>query len=159
FADFDKTREMRGERTRDEEALHVLAVLRYLQLHVYPAGDEALREQAEKTESHVEKMLDWVESRFREPFDLDRMAAECHLSTYHVSRLFKNRVGKTISDYIAARRVREACELLAGTDKTTREIGIEVGALGASYFCEMFKKHKGVTPQAYRAMVRSAYER
>jgi AraC-like DNA-binding protein len=87
------------------------------------------------------------------------MAAALHLSPYHISHLFKRHTGVTLSDYMTNRRLREACALLANTDKQVGDIAREVGGFSAPYFCQLFKKHKGVTPQSYRATVRRAYER
>ncbi|WP_029192626.1 AraC family transcriptional regulator [Paenibacillus harenae] len=158
LAELDRSRRQWGEGPQDEEgALFLLAILRHLQLYVFPAED-ASPSMPEKASGHIEHMMDWIETHYREPFDLSRMAEDCHLSPYHVSHLFKRYAGVTITGYIAARRIREACALLAKTDKQIGDIGREVGSLGTPYFCQMFKNHKGVTPQAYRSMVRRAYE-
>jgi len=145
-----------GETQDEERALFLLALLRHLQLHVFPS-DESSERNATKTSGHIERILDWVERDYRQPFELEAIACELHLSPYHVSHLFKRYTGMTLSDYITARRLREACALLANTDKQIREISLEIGNFSTPYFCQLFKKHKGVTPQAYRATVRRAY--
>ncbi|MFC0212685.1 AraC family transcriptional regulator [Paenibacillus chartarius] len=154
---YDKARSsVRDEHQEEERALFLLTLLRHLQMEVFP--EQALGfPNAEKASGHVERILDWIESRFRLPFELGAMAEELHLSPYHLSHLFKRHTGVTLSDYIAGRRVREACALLANTDKSVGEIAREVGGFSAPYFCQMFKKHKGVTPQSYRAAIRQAY--
>lgn len=157
LAGFELARRRAPDDPHDEErALFLLAMLRHLQLHVFPESepDGGL----EKTSRHIERIHDWIETHFRKPFDLEAMAQQLHLSPYHLSHLFKRHTGTTLSDYISVRRVREACALLANTDKPVSEIGHDVGGFGTSYFCQLFKKHKGVTPQSYRATVRRAYE-
>jgi len=103
---------------------------------------------------HVESIMEWLETRFRRPFRLEDMAEDLFLSPYHLSHLFKEHAGITISDYLAFRRTREACSLLAYSSKTVKEIALEVGGLTSSYFCQMFKKKKGVTPEQYRKTIR-----
>lgn len=158
LASFEQARSRTPDGPHDEErALFLLALLRHLQLEVFPDGD-ADGSGMEKASRHIERIHDWLETHFRKPFDLEAMAQQLHLSPYHLSHLFKRHTGTTLSDCIAARRVREACALLANTDKPVGDIGHEVGGFCTSYFCQLFKKHKGVTPQAYRATVRRAYE-
>ncbi|KIL38763.1 hypothetical protein SD70_24500 [Gordoniibacillus kamchatkensis] len=158
LASFDEARrQAAGDPQEEERALFLLALLRHLQLHVFPPAEEAAGGAA-KASRHVERILDWLEERYAQPFELEAMAAELHLSPYHISHLFKSHTGSTLSEYIAARRIREACALLANTDLPVQDIGREVGGLSTSYFCQLFKKHKGVSPQAYRVAVRRAYE-
>lgn len=151
-------RRANGEPQEEERALFLLALLRHLQLFVFPEDDAAAHD-ANRANRHIDRILDWVERHFGRPFELEAMAGALHLSPYHVSHLFKSHTGITLSDYITARRLREACALLANTDKQIGDIGREVGGFGTSYFCQLFKKHKGVTPQSYRLTVRRAYER
>ncbi|MNC43962.1 Bifunctional transcriptional activator/DNA repair enzyme AdaA [compost metagenome] len=142
--------------TREEDlGLFFLTLLRYLDLHVFGPG----RTNAVPSRStlHVEKIMDWAEEHFREPFHLQRLADELHLSPYHLSHLFKQCTGRTVSDYIAARRIREACSLLMLTAMPVKAIGQEVGGFSTAYFCQLFKKWKGITPQAYRETVRTLY--
>lgn len=156
--EMELSRQLWDHRPQDEEGpLLLIAIMRHLQRHVFPEED-AEASLTEKASGHVLQMVDWIETHYKEPFSLARMAEDCHLSPYHVSHLFKRYAGTTITSYIAVLRVREACALLAGTDKQVGDIAREVGGLGTAYFCQLFKKHKGVTPQAYRSMVRKAYE-
>jgi AraC-like DNA-binding protein len=157
LAGFEQVRSRMPEGPQEEErALFLLALLRHLQLQVVPESESG--DVREKASRHIERIHDWIETHYREPFELEKMARQLHLSPYHVSHLFKSHTGMTLSDFIAVRRVREACALLANTDKPVGDIAQDVGGLGASYFCQLFKKHKGVTPQTYRATVRRAYE-
>lgn len=157
--EMEQSRHIWEERSQDEEgALSLLAVLRHLQRYIFPYETEK-SQIPEKALGHAEQMMDWIETHYREPFSLSKLAEECHLSPYYVSHLFRQYVGATITSYIAILRIREACVLLANTDKQVGAIGREVGRLSTPYFCQLFKKHKGVTPQAYRSMVRKAYER
>jgi len=140
----------------EDRGLFFLALLRHLELNVFVDGNATNIEQGRATQ-HVENIMDWVETHYDETFQLQRMADDLHLSSYHLSHLFKQFTGRTISDYIAARRVREACALLISTSKPIKQISKEVGGLSDSYFCQLFKKVKGITPHVYRETVRGIF--
>lgn len=105
-------------------------------------------------ESHVERIADWLDDHYKQPFSLENLAVHLHLSPYHISHLFKQFTGMTLSEYVIQRRVREACVLLANTGKSVKEIAAEVGHLSPSYFSQMFKKSKGISPEQYRKSIR-----
>lgn len=99
---------------------------------------------------HVEKVLDWIEEHYKEEFVLNHLASDLHLSTYHISHLFREEMGCTLSDYITVRRLKEACLLLTSTDLSIQAIGKNVGLKSDSYFSHLFKKNIGMTPKQYR---------
>ncbi|QGQ98156.1 AraC family transcriptional regulator [Paenibacillus psychroresistens] len=140
----------------EDHTLFLISVLHYLQTHVFPKNKFPAK-GSERTYQHIEGMMDWVEGNYSKYFDLSKMASELHLSPYHISHMFKTYTGTTLSDYITARRIREACTLLANTAKSIQDIGLEIGGFGTPYFCQLFKKHKGMTPKAFRNVVREVY--
>ncbi len=78
------------------------------------------------------------------------MARSLHLSPYHLSHLFKESTGISITEYMAARRIHQAVRLLTTTDKPVSWIAEAVGLLNVSYFCKLFKSHMGIPPHQYR---------
>ncbi|WP_379159479.1 AraC family transcriptional regulator [Paenibacillus sp. sgz5001063] len=104
--------------------------------------------------SHVEQITEWLDEHYKEPFSLEALANKMHLSPYHISHVFKQFAGITLSEYLMQRRVSEACILLANTAKSVQEIAIEVGSFSPSYFSQMFKKNKGISPEKYRKSIR-----
>jgi AraC-like DNA-binding protein len=99
--------------------------------------------------------MEWVEQHFREELSLKQLASELHLSSYHISHLFQEHTGFTITDYMTARRLKEACLLLSTTSYSIRDIGQNIGLNSDSYFIQLFKKHIGVTPKQYRNTARN----
>jgi len=99
---------------------------------------------------HVEQILKWIEQHYTNPFHLDEMAKDLHLSTYHLSHMFKETVGISITEYIATRRTHQALRLLTTTDKPITWIAQEIGITNCSYFCKFFKSRMGTTPHQYR---------
>lgn len=103
-----------------------------------------------RTPHQVERILVWLEEHYTEPLRLKKMAVDLSLSPYHLSHLFKECTGSSISDYLNARRMQEAIKLLVATDDAVARIGESIGIAGCSYFCKMFKTHFGITPHQFR---------
>ncbi|WP_238653373.1 AraC family transcriptional regulator [Paenibacillus piscarius] len=139
--------------TEEHTGFLLLQLIRLLQQRMSGVLAEASQNQS-RGGSHVGRITEWLEAHYREPFSLEALAAHMHLSPYHISHLFKQYAGITLSEYIVQRRVREACILLANTDKSVGEIAMEVGGLSPSYFSQMFKKLKGISPEKYRKSIR-----
>lgn len=99
---------------------------------------------------HTEKALNWIELHYMEPFSLERLSKEIHLNKYHLSHLFVQETGSTITDCIMARRMKEACKLLAATSLPAAEVGSRVGWPVPSHFTHQFKRWTGCTPMQYR---------
>ncbi|QAY65272.1 helix-turn-helix transcriptional regulator [Paenibacillus protaetiae] len=156
--EFDKLRSEPSAQRDESFGLLMLRLLRFLQRQPF-RGHEADMNASPRMLKHMESMTDWLEQHYREPFRLEEMARDLFLSPYHLSHLCKEATGITLSEQITLRRMKEACALLAGTSKTIQEIAKEVGGLSPSYFCQMFKKNKGVTPEQYRRTIRSGLQR
>ncbi|GMK46088.1 AraC family transcriptional regulator [Paenibacillus glycanilyticus] len=157
LSDYDKMRTLTGgEPSVEDRVLFLLALFKHLQLHVFELEDT--HASMDKNSGHVEKILDWIETHYRQTISLESLSRELHLSSYHISHLFKQQTGMTISDYVAGRRIREACALLENTDYSINEIGRMIGGFSAPYFSQLFKKHKGVTPHLYRSAIKHTYQ-
>jgi AraC-like DNA-binding protein len=106
-----------------------------------------------KPSTTAELIMQWLESHYTEPFELDKLAQAVHLSPNHVSALFRQAVGSSITEYITARRIRQACVLLKTTDMSVQDIGQTIGLSNFSYFCQLFRKHVGMSPHKFRQRV------
>lgn len=84
--------------------------------------------------------------------DLDTLAQVACLSKYHFIRLFKEAFGETPRQYLIARRLERASNLLIHSRKTFHEICQEVGLKDSSSFGRLFKRNFGATPHLYRQM-------
>ncbi len=105
-----------------------------------------------RTVHQAERILVWLENHYTEPLRLKQLAGDLHLSPYHLSHLFKECTGSSISDYVTARRMQQAVMLLNSTDLSVALIGEAVGIANCSYFCRLFKSHYGYTPHQYRKL-------
>jgi YesN/AraC family two-component response regulator len=107
----------------------------------------------ERATNNAEKIMEWIEEHYWTKFELDQLSKELHMSPYHISHLFKQAIGTSITEYLNARRMRQACWLLKSSDAPIEYIGQQVGLANFSYFCQLFKKITGVTPHKYRSSI------
>jgi AraC family transcriptional regulator of arabinose operon len=112
---------------------------------------DLLNDTAVKHPSHpVEEIIQWIEQHYSEEFRLETLASALHLSPFYLSRLFHTATGSSITRYITARRIREACLLLQASSLSISAVGQAVGLNNPSYFNQLFKKATGITPHQYR---------
>lgn len=102
------------------------------------------------TTYYADQIVQWLEKNYKSNVRLEDLAANLHLSTSHVSRLFRHATGSTIVEYLTTRRLSEACLLLKTSTLSIEQIGQMVGFDNYSYFCRIFKKNMGHTPLQYR---------
>lgn len=70
----------------------------------------------------------------------------------HLNRSVKEITGKTTTEHIAIRLIKEANILLRYTDWNISEIAYSLGFEYPAYFNNFFKKHTGITPGDARAV-------
>jgi AraC family transcriptional regulator len=95
--------------------------------------------------------VEYIEEHLDAELTLDHLAGVAHLSPYHFARLFKNSTGLPPHQYVIARRVERAKDLLRGKDRFPLvDIAAEVGFSSQSHFTRHFKRLVGVTPKHFR---------
>ena len=84
------------------------------------------------------------------------MAAATCLSAYHFARQFKRATGLPPHQYVIARRVERARQLLqTGSDFSLAEVAAHAGFSDQSQFSHHFKRLVGVTPGQFRTRGRT----
>jgi two-component system response regulator YesN len=130
---------------RSYEELMLLLELRLREIH------DALRQiQLDKSEIIMTKCLDWIQERLKEDLTLERAAEQFFFNPSYFSTLIKSRTGMTFSEHVTAARMKRAKELLAENKLRIYEISTECGYQDTKYFCRVFKKQHGISPESYK---------
>jgi AraC-like DNA-binding protein len=74
------------------------------------------------------------------------------MSSVAFSRFFRQRTGRTLSDYIIDIRLGYAARMLVDSTKNISEICYECGFNNLSNFNRTFKEKRKYTPRDFRAM-------
>lgn len=94
----------------------------------------------------VNKVVEYINSHINEEISCENMAGFVNMNSNYFSRLFKNEVGISFSDYLVNRRMEVATELLSNSELSIEEIVKAVGIESISYFYRVYKKITGKTP-------------
>ncbi|OCT13097.1 hypothetical protein A8709_20320 [Paenibacillus pectinilyticus] len=114
---------------------------------------ERLHAQAEGSGLRAEmvKAMRFVDDHLKESISLGIVAEHIHLNPSYVSELFKKELGINFTDYVSKRRIERAIELLRRRDYSNLELAEAVGVHNEKYFCTLFKKITGTSPQKFVA--------
>ncbi|MGI6148041.1 MAG: PocR ligand-binding domain-containing protein [Limnochordia bacterium] len=98
------------------------------------------------------KAVSFIRTHYREDLVLEDAAREVGLHPTYFSKLFKEEMGISFTDYLSKVRV-EAAKLLMRSDYSLAEISQMVGFNDQSYFTKVFKKHTGESPHRWRTQM------
>ncbi len=94
--------------------------------------------------------MDYIAAHLDEELSVKQLSALVYISPDHLTRVFKRRYGKSISEVILERRMALAGELLKKENMSIAAVSGSVGFSNYSYFSEQFKKVYGMTPRDYQ---------
>jgi AraC-like DNA-binding protein len=100
----------------------------------------------------IDRVLEHIHRHYAEGLQLGALADVAALSESGLHRLFRRHMQQTITSYVAALRIGEACALLSATTRPIATIAADVGYESLANFNRQFKAAKGMTPRTYRAM-------
>lgn len=118
----------------------------------------ALRRTSEnsRAEGVIQEICGYIDAHIAEDLSMVRLAGRFHFNPVYLSRLFKQRRGQNMSDYIEEARIRKAKALLAEEELRIHEVGVRVGYESPHSFTRFFKKATGISPQEYRELARES---
>lgn len=92
----------------------------------------------------------YIDAHFKENLTLDILAQVAHVNKYHMAHAFSKEYGVSPISYLNYRRIAESKTLLQTTDMSLSSISQTLGFSSPSYFSQSFRRHEGISPQAYR---------
>ena len=95
-----------------------------------------------------------LEENFRRPMGVEFYAEKLFMSSRNLNLICQSIMNQSVSEIIDSRKLIEAKNLLAGTNKTISQIGFELGYNEKSYFSNVFKRKSGQTPTEFREEMR-----
>lgn len=98
----------------------------------------------------VIQIMNWIDTNYDKEYSHGELAKTVHISPSHMCYLFQKETGKTITEFLTVRRLKQACLLLKTTTMAIQEVGMRSGWANFTYFCQVFKKNIGMTPKQYR---------
>ncbi|MBQ8812914.1 MAG: response regulator [Lachnospiraceae bacterium] len=101
-----------------------------------------------------------IKDQFASPqLNIHMLGRLFHMSPTYLGRIFLERTGMKLVDYITEKRMQYACEQLSSTLKTVKEIAEEAGYSDANYFSRAFRRKTGMSPVEYRVKYRNLDEK
>jgi AraC family transcriptional regulator len=100
--------------------------------------------------ARIRRLLDYIDEHLGEDLRLEALAAEVNLSPLYLVRAFRSATGQSPHQYVVARRIQQARELLTSTALPIAEISLVTGFSSQSHLTNWFRRLVGVSPAAYR---------
>lgn len=94
--------------------------------------------------------IEYIYNHIHDRITVDVLAEFTGLSPSHLSHLFKKELGISISDYIRAKKIEKAQNLLRYSEFSMIEISTYLSFSSQSHFIQVFEKSTGLTPKKYR---------
>ncbi len=104
--------------------------------------------------STLSEVIGYIQSHYTGEFSLPALPRLCGLTPSYFSRVFKEKTGTPVFEYINRLRVQKACRLLKRTEMSVIEIAFAVGYNNVSFFNRYFRKLNRMSPREYRKYIR-----
>ncbi len=98
----------------------------------------------------IKRVCSYVEENLSCDISLETAADFVGVSSFYLSKLFKEEKGETFINFISDKRLEKSRQLLSETNLSIKEITAEVGYNDQNYFSRIFKSKYGLSPKEYR---------
>jgi len=107
-------------------------------------------EKSEKYRDIMTRVVDYIHANVHEDIKLEHVYTLANMSKSTFCSLFKEWTGKTFNRYLIDLRILNAMTLLQRPALSVTDVCYATGFNELSYFCRMFKKYTGISPNHFR---------
>jgi len=98
----------------------------------------------------ISQLIQYINDNYNKDIGLTELADQVGMNPAYLSLLFKEEVGTSYVKYLTGIRMDKAKKLLVEGHRIS-DVAEKVGYNNYRYFCDIFKKHVGMTPSEYRS--------
>lgn len=92
----------------------------------------------------------YILKRLADPITVKSVADHLHISERHLSRMFNQELGQSLTTFIRKERIRKAGLLLSESDLPIKEIAEQTGFSSVHYFTNVFSAEMDMPPGRFR---------
>lgn len=96
------------------------------------------------------KARQMIGTHFHLPISASMLAKELHCNVDYLGRVYRRAFRLTLTEAIHRQRVRAAEKLLISDSLSLKEVAVQCGFHDVGYFRQIFRKHTGITPAAWK---------
>ncbi len=127
----------------------LLAATEYKRKNNHITAFERIDLSEEKVEM-IDYSKDYVDRNIALDITVQRLADKSNYSASQVSKLFAKKHGISLTKYILKQKLGYAKEILETSDAPIEIIAAALSFSNAAHFSNLFSKHVGISPTAYR---------
>ncbi|MFC4808670.1 response regulator [Paenibacillus sp. GCM10023250] len=119
--------------------------------------EQELGSRSERNDTHpavVRQVESYVRKHLDKDIALNALAEMVYLHPAYLSKIYKEKTGINLSDFILRTRMELALSLLSNPSNRIYEIAESVGYHSTQHFIQAFKKYYGATPKKYRLQLK-----
>lgn len=109
----------------------------------------AFIQQEKSSSGTVGLILHYIEENIGSNLSGDVLADKFHLHPSYISRVFKQKTGEKLSEYVERLRLEKSILLLYEGNHRIQDISMMVGYVSPSYFSAKFRRYTGFAPREY----------
>jgi AraC-like DNA-binding protein len=102
-------------------------------------------------EAAVQQAVRYLRDNLGRQISVRDVAAQVHLSQRHLRRLFQQKMGMSLIDYLTKLRMETASAMLLDRKLAIKEVAYAAGYPDVHYFTTLFHRERGMTPGKFRA--------
>jgi two-component system response regulator YesN len=103
-----------------------------------------------RTRPEIALAIQYIKKHLDTDLSQETVANKVELSPAYLGRIFKRDMGISMTDYITEQRIQLAKKHLVDGTYRNYELAEKIGFTSYSYFCTIFKKVTGQTPNEYK---------
>lgn len=130
------------------------SVILYNILHEILIGLQEKEQSGLGGANAVRELIKHMEKNFNQPISIKDICQTFYMSSGHLSRLFRAKIGYSPYEYLLRYRIIKSKELLLYTDNTISEVARMTGFCSASNYICKFKAIENITPEQFRKYAR-----
>lgn len=98
----------------------------------------------------IEQSQAYIRSHLKFSPTIDQVAGHVYMSRTQFTQRFRRQTGQSFTEYLTQCRIEEAKSLLTESSWSVSHITQHLGLKSAPYFCRLFERHIGSSPQQFR---------
>lgn len=99
---------------------------------------------------YIRRIIEYIDKNYQKDIGIETIADNVGMSYSYARKIFKEKTGKSMVDYLNIKRIEKAKEFLQKSDYGIMDIALKVGYNNDQSFNRFFKKYEGVSPSDFR---------